>query len=251
MNISEMTLIGSGAQADIYLCDGKAVKLYKPGADISEGLREAQLQRMAFEKNLPVPEVFGTTEIEGRTAIIMEYVQGRSFGEIMLADVNKALDYLSLSVDIQMRIHTVSVEGFPDQSEKLRSDIQNTTYLSAEQRSELLHNLQQLHSQQESKPDNRLCHGDYHVLNLIQTDSNVKVIDWICASGGSPAADVCRSYVLYLLNMKDIAEVYLDIYCDKAQKDKQEVLNWLPVIAGARLNENVEKHHIEILLGLV
>jgi len=42
----------------------------------------------------------------------------------------------------------------------------------------------------------KLCHGDFHVLNLIQTSNDIKIIDWICASSGNPEADIYRTYLL-------------------------------------------------------
>lgn len=104
---------------------------------------------------------------------------------------------------------------------------------------------------QDLETGNRLCHGDFHVLNLLQTINDIKIIDWVCASSGSISADVCRTYLLYLLYRPEIAEIYMDIYCGKAGLSKQDVLEWLPVIAGARLNENVTATDVVLLLDLV
>lgn len=244
MDIANMEYIGSGAQADIYLYEGKAVKVYKLGGDVSEGLREAKLQEMAYDKGLPVPKVFETAEIDGRTAIVMEYVRGDVVGEIMLESMEKAQEYLMLSVDLQMKIHQTSGDGFPSQKEKLEQDLYDENYLSTMQRVKLLRILEEL-------PDgDRLCHGDYHVLNLLQTVQDIKIIDWVCASSGNIIADVCRSYLLYLLYSEQIADVYLDIYCKTANISREDVIDWLPVIAGARLNENLEDGHLSKLLRL-
>lgn len=68
--------------------------------------------------------------------------------------------------------------------------------------------------------------------------------------GTEAEADICRTYLLYILYAKDIANLYLDSYCDKCNKDKKEILKWLPVIAGARLCEN-KSNEVETLLKLV
>jgi thiamine kinase-like enzyme len=45
--------------------------------------------------------------------------------------------------------------------------------------------------------ENRLCHGDYHLFNLIMSDDNVTIIDWVDSSAGDIRADVYRTYLLY------------------------------------------------------
>src|SRR5215471_10254672 len=52
----------------------------------------------------------------------------------------------------------------------------------------------------------RLCHGDFHPINVLGEISRPVVIDWPDACSGDPAADVCRSYLLLRLHAADIAE---------------------------------------------
>ena len=43
-------------------------------------------------------------------------------------------------------------------------------------------------------PDgDRLCHGDFHPLNILGDTADPLIIDWPDARRGEPAADVCRS----------------------------------------------------------
>jgi Phosphotransferase enzyme family len=44
--------------------------------------------------------------------------------------------------------------------------------------------------------DDRLCHGDFHPLNVLGEASQPFVIDWPDACRGDPTGDVCRSYLL-------------------------------------------------------
>jgi aminoglycoside phosphotransferase (APT) family kinase protein len=62
-------------------------------------------------------------------------------------------------------------------------------------------------------PDgDRLCHGDFHPLNILGEASRPVIIDWPDASRGDPAADVCRSYLLMKLHAAEIAMTYLVAY---------------------------------------
>ena len=89
-------------------------------------------------------------------------------------------------------------------------------------------------------PDgDRLCHGDFHPINVLGQNSLPMVIDWPDASCGDPAADVCRSYLLLKQHAADIAEPYLDAYCGIRNTPRASILGWLPYIAAARLAEHV------------
>jgi len=87
---------------------------------------------------------------------------------------------------------------------------------------------------------NSLCHGDFHFMNLIKSDKEVKIIDWMDAKSGSPEADICRSYMIYALYSKEFADIYLATYCKKISKPQSDILRWLPIVAAVRLSENNE-----------
>jgi hypothetical protein len=89
-------------------------------------------------------------------------------------------------------------------------------------------------------PDgDRLCHGDFHPVNVLGQNSLPMVIDWPDACCGGPAADVCRSYLLLKLHAEDIAEPYLDAYCNITNMPRAKILDWLPYVAAAKLAEDV------------
>lgn len=245
MDISKMAPIGCGAQADIYLLDGKAVKVFKPEYPQADARREAKLQDMAHKAGLPVPAIYDINDLDGRPAIVMEYVKGQSLGEIMLVQPEKAYHCLDMAADMHMKMHAVSADGFPSQHENLENDIMTAGHLENAQRRNLLRLLKS------SETGNQLCHGDFHVANLIQTTHAVKIIDWADSSRGNALADVCRSYLLYLLYRSEVAPIYLEIYCSKANVSKRDVLRWLPIVAGARLHENVTARDVALLLNLV
>lgn len=245
MDITDMKLIGSGAEADIYLFENKAIKIFNHARSKADACYEAELQSKANRTGLPVPAIYEISEINGKAAIIMEYIKGKTVGDLMLENMNQAPYYLEISVDLQIEVHKVSAHCFPSQKEKLKNNIMATSYLSDIQKHQLLHLLHNMET------GSKLCHGDFHVLNLLQTTDDIKIIDWVCASSGSIALDVCRTYLLYLLYRSEIAEIYIDIYCSKSGLSKQEVLEWLPVIAGARLNENVTASDVILLINMV
>ena len=76
--MGEKKLLASGAH-DIYLENGKAVKLFAKGFPKAEVLREAMHQSLAQERGIKVPSVEGVTAgADGRWAIISEYIEGET-----------------------------------------------------------------------------------------------------------------------------------------------------------------------------
>lgn len=78
---------------------------------------------------------------------------------------------------------------------------------------------------------------------------HLAIIDWLDATSGPPAADVCRSYLLMLHHMPELAELYLEARVKGAEFGRTDVLDWLPAQAAARLDENVPDE-VERLLAL-
>lgn len=78
MDISNMKMIGSGAEADIYLLGNKAIKVFKNVRLQADACYEAELQSKAHKAGLPVPAIYEVSEINGKAAIIMEYVKGKT-----------------------------------------------------------------------------------------------------------------------------------------------------------------------------
>ena len=48
-----------------------------------------------------------------------------------------------------------------------------------------------------------------------------------------------KTYLLLCLKMPDIAEKYLNLFCEKTGTSKRYVQEWLPIVAAARLTEEI------------
>ncbi|KXY38767.1 aminoglycoside phosphotransferase [Bacillus cereus] len=225
--------IAKGNTAEIYLCDNKVVKLFKEYLPNTESLYEARKQKYAYSCGLYVPKVFEVTEIQGRQAIIMEYVEGESVGELLLNNLSKAEHFISICVSIQQKIHAISVSSdeIEPMEERLYRQINSVHDLDEKQKGNILKKLDSITFEP------RLCHGDLHPFNLIMSNGDVKIIDWVDASSGDIHADVFRTYLLYSQNSVELAEMYLHIYCKKTGLLRDEIFQWAPIISAARLAE--------------
>ncbi|UTR10358.1 aminoglycoside phosphotransferase family protein [Evansella sp. LMS18] len=239
--------IAKGNTAKIYLSDNKIVKVFNDFLPSGEAIKEANKQKFAYSCGLPVPEILEVTKVNGKQAIVMEYVKGETLGDLFLKDKEQAEYYLNVSVDMQCKIHSIhpELEAIEPMYDKLQRQIENAKKLTGKQKSDLLNKLDSF------TYENRLCHGDFHLFNLIQTDNQVVVIDWVDASAGDLRADVYRTYLLYSQVSNELAEMYLQVYCDKSGIQRTDILQWAPVIAGARLSENVSTENYNRLLRIV
>ncbi|MCU7663885.1 phosphotransferase family protein [Bacillus thuringiensis] len=239
--------IAKGNTAEIYLTDDKVVKLFKDYLPDTESMNEAKKQKYAYSCGLPVPNVFEVKKIQNRQAIIMEHVKGDNIGDLLLNNLNEAERYIGLCVNEQKKIHAICVntDDMESMREKLERQIKSVHKLDEKQKENILNKLHSI------KFEPRLCHGDLHPFNLIFSNGNVKIIDWVDATLGDIRADVFRTYLLYAQASVELAEMYLHIYCRNTGLSRDEIFQWAPIIIAARLTEKVSANNIELLNKLM
>jgi aminoglycoside phosphotransferase (APT) family kinase protein len=237
--------IATGNTAEVYLHDGKIIKLFKELLPDKQGSYEANKQRYAYDKGLPVPKIYDVINIAGKQAIIMEYIPGDSVGSMILNDETKVEGYMSLSVDIQLKIHDIKASDFELMEDKLKQQLLFASALTEKQKDALI---EKLHRMQYEK---RLCHGDYHVFNLLLNKKGITIIDWVDSSAGDVKADACRSYLLYSQFAKELADLYLRLYAEKSGLSQEDIFAWKPILAGARLSENIASKEANQLIEIV
>ncbi|MCU5473677.1 aminoglycoside phosphotransferase family protein [Bacillus paranthracis] len=227
--------IAKGNTAEIYLYGTKVVKLFKEYLPNTESINEAKKQKYAYSCGLPVPNVFEVTKIQNRQAIIMEYVKGNSIGDLLLNNLNEAEHYINICVNEQKKIHAIRVntDAMEAMGERLERQIKSVHKLDEKQKESILNKLHLI------KFEPRLCHGDFHPFNLILSEKNVGIIDWVDACSGDIRADVFRTYLLYAQSHIELAEMYLQIYCRNTDLTRDEIFQWAPIITAARFSEKV------------
>lgn len=240
------TPIATGNTAQIFLFENKIAKVFNDFLPDTESSYEANKQKFAHSCGLSVPEVFDVTTIDGKQAIIMEFVKGKTIGDILSENMEQAEYYMNISIDIQQKIHMIVADSLEPMSLKLSRQIESAQQLDKRHKSALLQKMDTITYKK------RLCHGDFHMFNLIMSDNNqVIIIDWVDSSAGDVRADVYRTYLLYEQFSIELAEMYLRLYCQKSGLSKDDVFQWAPIIAGARLSENVSSEKNERLIKIV
>jgi uncharacterized protein (TIGR02172 family) len=240
-------VLAIGRTAEIYPWnDGQVLKLFRPGWPDEAVEREASVARAVWEAGLPVPRVGDLVEVEGRRGLILERVDGPSLGTRTGARPWTVFRAARRLAELHVRMHDTRVPTLPSQRELIRSQIGAAADLPRRVREVALNVLAE-------RPDGeQLCHGDFHPENVLVTKGGMIVIDWACASHGSPAADVARSSLLLTLaaplssaipgwllggGRRLFHRAYLKRYLDLRSTDLGELRRWKPLIAAARLSE--------------
>ena len=236
-------LLAAGNVAEVFEWDFRVVKLYRSPTAKPAAFREAAIHAAVEEIGIPVPAVWGVRQIGGRWGIVFERVRQASFAEQMRADPIAMPRYLENLAQLHTFIHARPAPELSSLKIRLATRIARTELLDEPRKQVLLGGLAAM------PEGDRLCHGDFHPINVLGELSQPVVIDWPDACRGDPAADVCRSYLLLRLHAEEIAEPYLETYCrinDAPESGRpfnkvtrQAILDWLPYVAAARLAQNL------------
>ena len=228
-------IVGRGAQATVYAKGEYAVKLYREGYPkrnvFSEAYMMANLELVSF----PGPKIYETLLVNGRYGLRMDRVKGEILLEA-LRDPARCEDTLDALVDLQSRLQRYDKVGWlPDLKQRFHDDLVLNDRLAPDLKRNLLRILVGL-------PDGQaLCHCDFHAGNVFFDGTKYTVIDLLQVCRGNPAADAACSYTAYSLIHRELAEDYLNRYCDKTGIPRNSVRQWLPVYAGTLLGQTPER----------
>ncbi len=208
------------------------------GEDFSKAdiLNEALNQARVEETGLNIPKIQEVTMIDGKWAIVSDYIKGKTLRRLMDENPDKKNEYLNDFVDLQIEMHKKTCPKLYKLKDKMSDKISQTD-LSATVRYEL-------HTRLNGMPKhNKLCHGDFNPSNIIITDDGTPyILDWSHATQGNASADAARAYLLFWL-AGDItgAKKYLDLFCEKSDTAMQYVQKWMPIVAASQTVKGNDK----------
>lgn len=213
----------------VYRDGDKCIKVFDKDYSKADVLNEALNQARIEETGINIPKVLEVTTIDGKWAIVSEFIEGVTLAELMEKNPDKLDEYLNVLVDVQLEIQSKTCPLLNKLKDKMNRKISEAD-LDATTRYEL-------HSRLEGMPKhNKVCHGDINPSNIIVTnDGKYYIIDWSHATQGNASADAARTYLLFCLKEnEETAKKYLDIFCKKSDTAKQYVEKWLPIVAASQ-----------------
>ena len=228
--MNKQNLIFSRSDIQIYRDGDKLIKVFDESYSKANILNEALNHARVEETSLNVPKIRSIEVVDGKWAIVLDYIDGETLQSLMDKHPESSHEYLNLFVDLQMQVLSQRVPMLNKLKDKMQSKI-SATPLDATTRYEL-------HTRLDSMPKHtNLCHGDFNPTNIIITkDGNPYIIDWSHATQGNASADVARSYLLFYLAGKEaLGDSYLKMYCKKSDTALQYVQRWIPIVAASRL----------------
>ncbi len=246
--------IAYGRTAEIYPWrDGLVLKLFHTWVPEGNVQYEAHIARAVHAAGLAVPRPGDIVEVDGRLGLEYERFDGRPMGEMMAVKPWRLPRFARQLAELHVAIHKMpGVVGIPSQRERLADKIRTTKDLPIPLQEACLQALAYM-------PDgDRLCHGDFHPMNVLLHEGRAAVIDWIDATCGNPLADVARTAVLIegsaqqavkekssktarieLLAMRWFTRIYLRCYFELLPGGEDEYHRWWPIVAAGRMSEDV------------
>ena len=225
----------------IYRDEDKVIKVFGDSFSKSDILNEALNQARVEETGLAIPKLLEVTKVDGKWAIVSEFIEGKTLENLMKENPDKMDDYLNLFVDIQLAIHKERAPLLNKIHDKMRRKISQTG-LDATTRYELNTRLAGM------PKHNKICHGDFNPSNIIINKDQVPyVLDWSHVTQGNASADVARTYLLFYLNgQEDLAKEYMNLFSVKTDTAIQYIQKWIPIVAASQLvkGKDVEREFL-------
>ena len=204
----------------------RVIKVFDNDFTKADVLNEALNQALVEETGLHIPAILEVSRIDGRWAIVSEYIKGKNLAQLIADDSGKWLDVMAA---LHCEVASKSVPALPKLNDKLHRKI-CASLLPATARYDI-------HNRLDAMPKHAsLCHGDFNPSNItITPDGTPYILDWSHATQGNASADAARTYLLFALKDKTVADKYLDLFCKKSDTAKQYVQQWLPIVAASQL----------------
>lgn len=229
----------------VYRDGDKCIKVFNEDFSKADILNEALNAARVEETGLPIPKVLEVTTIDGKWAIVYEYIKGETLAQLMEKHPEKKDEYLERFVDLQMAVQAKTCPLLNKLKDKMnrkicQADLDATTRYN-------------LHTRLAGMPKhNKVCHGDFNPSNIIiAEDDTAYILDWSHVTQGNASADVARTYLLFWLNGDmEGAKKYLDLFCQKSHTAIEYVQKWMPIVAASQSVKGKEKER-EFLLSWV
>ena len=248
--------IGEGREAEIFdWGDGQILRLLRDEDGRDRAERQAAAMSAAWKSGVPVPALRARIQVDGRPGIVMERVDGPSLMTVLARSPWRLFSVARTLGAVHARLNeVVAPPVLPEQRAFLRDRIEMAEALPPRLERFALRLLDGL------PEGNRLCHGDFHVSNLLVGSRGPMVIDWTLAARGDPAADFARSVLLIRMGEPPpgtpqmirvgrrvgqgaFLRAYERSYRRHRRVDESAMERWETVNAAARFAERIESEY--------
>lgn len=255
-------LIGQGNTAEIYNWGvDKILKLYRKGLPTTLCQDEFEKTMKANQLIKVVPKPIDIIFDNERIGAIYQKINGKTMLKKMLEKPWMFTKYAKLLAKYHADIQKPIKSEFPSVKMKLKGDIEAVDLLTETEK-------QYLYKYLDFLPNgSALCHFDFHPDNVIVSNSNYCIIDWMTACKGDRLSDVARTGVIlnfskiprvpvvvnFILSIfqKQVFKIYLKEYLRITNAPLESIKKWELPVAAARLREWVPEQEKQQLLNYV
>ena len=214
----------------IYRDGDKLIKLFDESYSKSNIFNEALGQTRVAETGLNVPKIHEVTVIGGKSAIVMDFIEGDTLEELLKKYPGKRGELLALFVKTQREVHAKKHLLLTKYADKLRMKILQSD-LAASTRYDLAMRLDGM------RRHTHVLQGDFVPRNVVvKKDGTPYIVDWSHVSQGNATADGAKTYLLLLsAGLSSLAEEYRKLFCKAAGVEDKYFVEWLPLVSAAQL----------------
>lgn len=237
MNLDRMIAVRN--DKTVYRDGNLCVKIFGGSYSRADIFHEAENMARAEEAGICVPKLQGVTRLDGKWAILSEYIRGETLAQQMKRMPEQKTKAMEQMVTLQYSVQEKRSLKLCQMKDRMK-EMMKASSISVQQRSALCQKLEQMPCEE------AFCHGDINPHNiLIAQTGEIYLLDWSHAVQGNAAADAAKSYAWLLLHEnKESAEQYLSVFCRKSKLTSEQILHWMPLVAAAQLSNSKEAERI-------
>ena len=241
--------LASGRTAEVYAWgQDQVLKLFHDWFELDDILFEQKVARLVHSSGIPAPAVGEVVQVNGHNGLVYQRADGIPMWAALAHQPWRLFRLARRTAELHTALHALTAPAeFPDQVQQLRHKIQWAQALPDDLRRRVLAALDTFPA------GDRICHGDFHPGNILMTKRGEVVIDWIDVTRGNPLADLARTPILALgaaatdqvpqgwvkAGLRLFHALYVHCYFQLCPGGEAEYRRWLPVVAAARLSENI------------
>lgn len=246
-----MEKIGEGRTAEVYdYKDNKVLKLFHSTFSDKDIEYEYHITKNISDLTRIAPKVYDVINVKNRMGIVYEKIHGQMFSEYISRNLNNVRRIVYEFSQTQKIINNITIENFPNYTNKLQQRIMNSSLLCDSEIEIILKYLRAI-------DNNEICHGDYQPENVfVDQNYNFRVIDWANTFISNKYIDLARTYYLIKLgrslNRKSISTELIEwmgrqfiarFYWEKIKTEENRKNYFLPclfIVILIRYDENIE-----------
>lgn len=225
--------IGLGKQAIVYYYKDYAYKVFN-NANKDWIDYEVYVQNEILKSNLPVIKYHDSNDCY----IKMDYIEGQTLGSKILKDKykNGVEDLLFLQRKIH-RVKSLNLKSF----KVFALEQLDSLDVSTVQKNNVLNILNDLDD------CDVLLHLDFHFLNIMESNNEYTIIDWVNAKLGNPLFDYARTYVIMNEFAFRLGKKYLTLLRNDQEINSINLDQAIYVMALFRLNEEKSERTLKLI----